>query len=137
MGCNETFLVTGAGGFIGGWLAETLCLAGNCEVRAGIRSWPGAVRLSRFPIHIVLCNVLDKEQLAQAMAGVTHVVHCAVGPGAVITEGTRNVLDASLQSGCAALRPPQYDGSIRLPKRGNRRVCSLSNSPAAPMVTPR
>lgn len=37
MADKEKFLVTGASGFIGGWLAETLYLSGSVSVRAGIR----------------------------------------------------------------------------------------------------
>jgi nucleoside-diphosphate-sugar epimerase len=44
---------------------------------------------------IVACNVLNKEQVSDAMAGVDAVVHCAVGDRETIVEGTRNVLQAA------------------------------------------
>ena len=39
MAARETFLITGANGFIGGWLAETLHLRDGVPIRAGMRSW--------------------------------------------------------------------------------------------------
>jgi nucleoside-diphosphate-sugar epimerase len=99
MAGKETILITGATGFIGGWLAETLYLSGLAQVRAGIRSWSSAARLARFPVEIVRCNVMDREQIAQAMAEATSVVHCAIGSRDVIIQGTENMLDVSLKSG--------------------------------------
>jgi nucleoside-diphosphate-sugar epimerase len=92
---KETILVTGAGGFISGWLAETLYLSGSASVRAGVRSWSSAVRLARFPLEVVLCDVLDTEQITQAMTGVTCVIHCAKGSSEVIVQGTKNMLDVA------------------------------------------
>jgi nucleoside-diphosphate-sugar epimerase len=95
---EEKYLITGAGGFIGGWIAETLYLEGKANVRAGIHRWAGAVRLARFPMEIRPCNIMDPEEIHQAMEGVTHVVHCAKGPSAEsIIKGTENMLDAALK----------------------------------------
>lgn len=99
MANRETILVTGASGFIGGWLVETLCLNGLAEVRAGIRSWSSAARLARFPVEIVLCDVMDREQITQAMTDATIVVHCATGLRDVIVQGTKNMLEAALEQG--------------------------------------
>ncbi len=99
MAHNETILVTGAGGFIGGWLAETIYLKGFPDVRAGIRNWSGAARLGRFPMKIVLCDVLNTEQIIQAIAGVTCVIHCAKGSKETIIEGTKNMLEIALRLG--------------------------------------
>lgn len=99
MADKETILVTGAGGFIGGWLVETLHLSGSADVRAGIRRWSSAARLGRFPVDIVFCDVMNKERITRAMAGATSVIHCAVGGRDVIVEGTGNMLDAALRLG--------------------------------------
>jgi nucleoside-diphosphate-sugar epimerase len=97
MANRKIILITGAGGFIGGWLTETLYLSGSTNVRAGIRRWSSAARLGRLPVEIVLCDVMDEEQVGQAMAGVTCVIHCAVGGRNVIIQGTKNMLDLALE----------------------------------------
>lgn len=93
-------LVTGANGFIGGWLAETIYLRGDTQVRAGIHSWAGAVRPARFPMEIALCDILDRQQVEEAMGGVSCVIHCAKGPSAAsIIQGTQHALEAALKRG--------------------------------------
>jgi nucleoside-diphosphate-sugar epimerase len=96
---KNTFLVTGAGGFIGGWLVETLYLQGSPDVRAGIRSWHSAARLARFPVNIVPCDIMDTSQVSNAMAGATIIIHCAVGSKDVIVKGTENMLDVAYDQG--------------------------------------
>jgi nucleoside-diphosphate-sugar epimerase len=90
-------LITGAGGFIGGWAAEVLCLDGNFRIRAGLRRWSSAARIARFPMEMTLCDVMSRASLEKAMDGVTDVVHCATGDAQTIVEGTRNVLDVALE----------------------------------------
>lgn len=104
----ETFLITGASGFIGGWLAETLHLRGDVEIRAGMRTWSKAVRLARFGLEPVLLDVMKPEQIDAAMAGGAssqpgelRVVHTAYGSAQVTVEGTRNMLEAALRAGVA------------------------------------
>jgi nucleoside-diphosphate-sugar epimerase len=99
MGDRETILITGASGFIGGWIVETLCLNGSAHVRPAIRSWSSATRLARFPLEIVLCDVMEKDQITDAMEGVTTVIHLATGSKDVIVQGTKNMLEAALSSG--------------------------------------
>ncbi len=99
MTSKETILVTGGGGFIGGWIVEVLHLSGSNNVRAGIRNWSSAARLARFPVEIVLCDVMDKECISQAMSGVSCVIHCVSGSTEAIIQGTKNMLDAALQQG--------------------------------------
>ncbi len=95
MSPKKTTLVTGANGFIGGWLVESLYLMQFSEVRAGIRNWSSAVRVGRFPVEIVPCDVMDQEQVSRAMNGVSHVIHCASGSSDVIVRGTQQMLDAA------------------------------------------
>jgi nucleoside-diphosphate-sugar epimerase len=90
----QKLLVTGAGGFLGGWVVEC-CLLSGIPVRAGIRRWNSAVRLARHAAEIVPCDVLSPDQLAAAMEGCDAVVHCAVGDQGVTVDGTRNVLAAA------------------------------------------
>ena len=104
----ETFLITGASGFIGGWLAETLLMRGGVDVRAGMRRWSKAVRLARFGLEPVLLDVMKPEQIAAALngagsaeSGALRVIHTAYGSAHVTVEGTHNVLEAALRAGAA------------------------------------
>jgi len=98
---KHTVLVTGAAGFVGARVVETLYLTGAAEVRAGIRQWssPGAARLARFPVESVFCDVMNKKQVEKAMDGVTVIVHSVLGNGKVNVEGTYNVLNAAKKHG--------------------------------------
>lgn len=99
MDSEHTILVTGAGGFIGGWLVEMIHLGGVARVRAGVRSWAGAARLGRLPLDVILCDVLDPAQIAEALAGVDCVIHCAYGSEQVTVQGTMNMLAAARRAG--------------------------------------
>ncbi|MDB4265039.1 NAD-dependent epimerase/dehydratase family protein, partial [bacterium] len=90
-------LVTGAAGFIGGRIVETLYLSGERDVRAGIRQWASAARLGRFPVDIVKMDLLNKDEIKQALDGVDKIIHCAYGDSAVTVQGTTNLLEASME----------------------------------------
>jgi nucleoside-diphosphate-sugar epimerase len=96
---NSRTLVTGAGGFIGGRVVEALLQEARGEIISGLRRWSTAVRIGRNPIEPVQCDIMNPGQLAEVMAGVTAVVHCAVGNATVTVEGTRNVLEAARTAG--------------------------------------
>lgn len=91
-------LITGGGGFIGGWLAETLFLHGE-RVRVGVHHWTGAVRPARFPMEIVLCDMMNPEQIEAAMQDIRCVIHCARGADNEIAPGARNLLEAAARHG--------------------------------------
>jgi nucleoside-diphosphate-sugar epimerase len=97
MQADSKILVTGAGGYVGGWIVESLFLQGFMNVRAGIRRWSSAARIGRFPVQIVLCDVLDMHQVNKAVEGVDVVIHCAYGSKDTTVKGTHNILEASLQ----------------------------------------
>jgi nucleoside-diphosphate-sugar epimerase len=100
---ERIILVTGAGGFIGGWCAEMLRLEGPWRVRAGVRRWSSAARIARFSIEMSLCDVMDRISLDKVMDGVTDVVHCATGDSRTIVDGTRNVLTAAHERGARVI----------------------------------
>ena len=99
MKTDRVILVTGGSGFVGNRFSEIIFLSGFAQVRVGVKSWAGAARAARFPVDIVLCDVLSYAQVAEAMKGVDAVVHCAVGDRKVIVDGTRNVLEAAANAG--------------------------------------
>lgn len=98
---DRRVLVTGATGFIGGRVVELLHGqgSGGWSVKAGMRQWASAARLGRTRVSIAVMDLLDREQVNRALAGVTDVVHCAKGTPEATVEGTRNLLDAALAQG--------------------------------------
>lgn len=95
---KRTYFITGTAGFIGGWLAETLALKGSVRVLAGVRKW-NVARIARFPVEMVLCDIMNRNQISKAMSDATTVVHCAVGDKETIIEGTNNLLQIALEKG--------------------------------------
>jgi nucleoside-diphosphate-sugar epimerase len=97
----DRILVTGAGGFIGARLVEVLHCAGGWQVVAGVRRWSTAARVARFGVELAQCDIRNPEQVARALSGVTHVVHCAVTgeDRGTIVEGTRVLMEGALRAG--------------------------------------
>ena len=99
-------LVTGASGFLGGHLAETLIGQGE-EVFVLVRSSSSTSHLSHLPVRAVIGDLTDPASLLRAMEPVTRIFHCAAcstdwAPwerfyGANVT-GTENLLNAALQA---------------------------------------
>jgi nucleoside-diphosphate-sugar epimerase len=98
---EQRILVTGAGGFIGARLVEVLHCAGGWQVVAGVRRWSTAARVARFPVELAQCDIRSPEQVARALRGVTHLVHCAVtgDDRATIVDGTRVLMESALRAG--------------------------------------
>lgn len=95
---KRTILVSGASGFIGGRIVERLALEQDESVRAWIRSWSRAARPARLAVDVTVGDVMNYEEVVQAVRGCTHVVHCAYSSDPrVIVDGTRNVLTAAAE----------------------------------------
>ena len=100
MSSDRRILVTGAGGFIGGRVVEALLqMPERGVVVPSVRRWSTLARIGRYPVEAVQCDLLEPEQVAQAVAGVDAVIHCAVGGRRATVEGTRNLLEAALAAG--------------------------------------
>jgi nucleoside-diphosphate-sugar epimerase len=96
---RRRILVTGAGGFIGGRIVEILHTLDVGDVRAGLRRWSSGARIGRFPIEMVKCDIRNPADVEQALKGITHVVHCAVGDRDTTVNGTRALLEGALKMG--------------------------------------
>jgi 2-alkyl-3-oxoalkanoate reductase len=98
---RSSILVTGAAGFIGSWVVRSLCAAGFADVRAGVMSPAGSLRLHGLPVQLVRCDILDRDSLAAAMQGVEIVINCARGRvGSDVTlGGTRMLLTSAAEAG--------------------------------------
>jgi len=100
--------ITGATGYVGNNLAHTLAGMGN-EVHVIVRTDSAKELLRHSNISIFKGDILDKKSLLIAMKGCQQVYHTAAKVGVstrdysafydVNVEGTRNVLDAALQTG--------------------------------------
>jgi nucleoside-diphosphate-sugar epimerase len=91
--------VFGASGFVGATLVERLWAEGGVEVRPIIHSSGNAARLARSGQSLVMADLMSPPTVEAAVAGCTHVVNCARGPGEVMTRGLQHLLDASRTAG--------------------------------------
>lgn len=74
---GKQVLVTGATGFIGGRLVEKLILDHGVKVRALVRAFGHASRISRFELEMIGGSITDPEAVERAVAGCDTVFHCA------------------------------------------------------------
>lgn len=97
---KRRILVTGASGFLGGRVVETLQRSETCTPIAMLRQWSRAARIACSPIEVTLGDILNRNEVLQAVSQADAVVHCAYGDDRnSIVEGTRNLLDAALEQG--------------------------------------
>lgn len=101
-------LVTGATGFLGGHLIETLLKQGF-EVRALIRKNSNIDLLRNLGVELFIGDLLDLTSLIKATKGIDLIYHCAAKVDEwgkkklfydVNVKGTSNLLEAAFMNGC-------------------------------------
>lgn len=97
-------LITGANGFVGSRICRRLSGAGT-DVRAMVRR-SDADLSEAGDVDVAVAALDDRGALADALSGITHVVHCAAAAGpdlatatATNVTGTRAVLEAAAAAG--------------------------------------
>jgi ornithine--oxo-acid transaminase len=110
-GAGDTYLVTGASGFIGGHVARRLAEAGH-RVRGLVRPTSHTAGLRQAGVQLVTGDLADPASIARAVTGCRFVVHC----GALVSDwatreeitrvnvdGTRHVAQAAAAAGVQRL----------------------------------
>ena len=120
-------LLTGGTGFIGSSIARAL-LDSDYEVRALVRDGSDTRNLDGLEIERIIGDITDPASLSAAMRGCTHVFHAAALysfwvtiPGLierVNVEGTRNVLQASLEAGIERVVYTSSVAALAVPDKG-------------------
>lgn len=77
---EDCVLITGATGFVGSHVAERLT-ATPARIRTLVRSESDVSFLRTLNVECVAGSMTDPDSLSSALAGVTHVVHCAAKVG--------------------------------------------------------
>jgi nucleoside-diphosphate-sugar epimerase len=86
----------GASGFVGAHFYERSQTLGRDQTTPIIHSTGNAWRLARWGAPLRVANLLNKDEIAQAMEGCTHVVNCSRGDDAVMLRGLANLLEVSV-----------------------------------------
>ena len=107
---KDRVLITGAGGFVGSKVLETLLAYGFTHVRCLLRSTRNLDKLqslagaSKADVEFMQGNLLSREDCRRAVEGVSVIYHLAAGidktyPGCFLNSvvATRNLLDAAVK----------------------------------------
>lgn len=107
MNMIDRLLVTGATGLVGSHVVERACREG-IPVRALVRSTADTRLLQQWPVELVTGDLSEPDRVAQAVAGVSHVVHAAAKVGdwgpidefrAVNVRSLSHLVEACLRTG--------------------------------------
>jgi len=117
-------LVTGAGGFVDAALVGALRQRGH-HVRVLIRRMESVLNLDGLEVEVCVCDVFDKDRLAEAVKGIDIVFHTAgiyrgtpfykYAPQEIYKtniEGTRNVCEAALAAGVKKIIYTSSTGAV-------------------------
>ena len=103
---GASVLVTGASGCLGGRLVERLVLECGAQVRVLVRRAMSAAAIARFPVEVIVGDVLDPHAVTTSAQGCAVVFHCARERGpdpvlqrAVDVDGAGHVVDAARRTG--------------------------------------
>lgn len=130
---GKRILITGATGFVGGALAQSLASYG-ADIVALARSTSKAAPLADAGFTVARGDITNRESLRDAVAGCEIVIHCAATAGhpddqrAVNINGTRALAE---ESGFAGVKRLVYISSIAVYGFGRRGVLT-EETPAAP-----
>ena len=132
--------VTGASGFIGANLVQEL-VAGGHQVRALVRPQSDLRGLAGVDCERITGDVQDRAALREAMRGCEWCFHVAASYHlwlrdyapmyAANVAGTRNVLQAGAEAGCARIVYTSTVGCIGLPKEEKGRVIPTDETATA------
>ena len=99
---GKKVFVTGATGFIGGRLVESLVMDHGADVHVLVRNLAKTPRIARFPVTMVHGDLMDLGLVSRAMDGCEILFHCAYGnmgspeeQREVNVKGTENALSAA------------------------------------------
>jgi len=84
--------IVGASGYVGTTLVERALHRGERNVVAIIHSSGNAWRLARWGVALTAADLLNRNDLAKALEGCTHVVNCTRGGNDVMFDGLANLL---------------------------------------------
>jgi nucleoside-diphosphate-sugar epimerase len=103
---RKKILITGATGFIGGRLVEKLMLEHQVDVRVLVSTFTNVSRIARFDLEMFPGNLLNQNQINQAVKGCDIIFHCAYGNRGdketrrrINIDGTRHIMEAAKHHG--------------------------------------
>lgn len=133
--------VTGASGFLGANLIQTLLARGH-RVRALVRTPANEGNLQGLSYERVTGDILDRNSLAHAMDGCDWCFHAAASYHlwlrnyapmyAVNVEGTRNVIEAAGKAGCKKIVYTSTAGCIGVPSSKQKKITPSTESDKIP-----